>query len=291
MTKLPETEYVTIDDGYHIAYQTFGQDSPDLLFVRSNMNHLELQWEEPHFASFLSALGAFSRVIVHDDLGTGMSDSFPTGGIRSHEQRARDIIALLERTQSENVTLVTETAGTFRAVRFAAAYPERVSAIVLCEGMARARWAHDYPFGVTEEQINKGREAQMPTYLGNAPPAIQEWFVRYTRLSVNRGSMNVLRERFGAAERDDRDVRSIMPNLDMPALVIQHADSWNAERGRYIADLLPNARYLELPGKAYGWWFPDPGRVTAAIEEFVTGERSAAPAPSRARDVALHGRR
>ena len=269
---LPRTRYVRVDD-YHIGFQVFGDGPQDVLFLRTNMNHLELQWEEPRFAAFLQALASFSRVIVYDDRGSGMSDPFPPNEYRAAKDRMDDVIAVLDKVGAERVALVAETMATFRAVHLAASHPERVTAVVFCDGLARATHAPDYAFGYTPDNYRAMDRGQMK-WLEGASPELAAWLQRYARISVNRGTLHLYRQAF--SEHDERDVRQILSAVREPTLVLEHAESMFPGAGRDLAERLPDATYKELPGHpVYGWWYPDPAAVADAIEEFITGEKRA----------------
>jgi class 3 adenylate cyclase len=259
---------------HHIAYQVFGSGPPDLLFLRTNMNNLEVQWDEPHFAAFLNGLGSFARVATYDDRGTGLSDPFEPGTYLNAVARMEDVLAVLDKVEMKEVVLVAESAATFRAVHLAASHPERVAALVLCGGYARMRFAPDYPLGFTdEESASLARDPNSVMYAG-VSDELRDWFDRYRRLSINRGTLRTLNAHF--SKQDDRDVREILPSLRVPCLVIEHTDMPKAGRGRDLADRIMGARYVPLPGRAfYGWHFPDPALVASTIEEFITGEKSA----------------
>lgn len=272
MIDVPETQYVRIGD-YHIAYQVFGSGPPDLLFMRGNINHLELQWEEPHYARFLRGLGEFARVIVYDDRGSGMSDPSP-GGLDSREERAEDALAVLDSASAREVILLGTSGGAMRAITFAASHPERVMALVIINGRASNLWREDYPWGVRDEDVRLMRDAEfMRQYLG-IPDEHAGWHDRYRRLSASRG----LRSRMYRGGFADMDVRHVLPSVRVSTVVIEHEQWARAGPGRYIADLIPGARFVQLPGGAFAEWrFDDPDRVVEVVREFVTGEKAPPP--------------
>ena len=276
MSDTPRTKYVLVDD-HHIAYQVFGSGSVDLLFVRMNQNNLELQWDEPHLNAFLNGLGSFARVAVYDDRGTGLSDPYPAGVYFGASSRLDDMRAVLDESAMARAVVVSEGAAIFRAVRFAASHPERVSALVICDGMARMRWAPDYPYGISDEDweaMQRGEAARAWRHVEPDDPDLRRWFSRYRRISTPRATTSALSAHF--AEHDDRDVRGVLPSVRIPTLVIEHTETWKPGAGRDIVDRMPDARFVELPGRPfYGWRFPDPALVASTIEEFVTGEKSA----------------
>ncbi len=263
---VPETKYLRIGD-YHLAYQVFGEGPPDLLFLRPPANHLELRWEEPHFAAFPRGLASFSRVVVFDQRGNGLSDPTPADWLATFETKTEDAVALLDALGARDVVLVSG-GGSFYSEPLAASHPERVMALVLCEPNVTWKTDDDYPYGLTEEEL---RDPELTTR--GASPALAQWLTRYRRLSSPRGVLRDVRRR--ALELD---VRHVLGTVRVPTLVVQHLDSRQPGRGRYVAERIPSARLVELPGRAvYFWRFDDPERVVQVIEEFVTGEKRTPP--------------
>ena len=269
---IPETQYVRIGD-YNIAYQVFGAGPPDVLFVRGNWNHLELQWEEPHLAAFLRGLGEFARVIVYDDRGSGMSDPTPGGGLAPHESRAEDALAVLDAVGADEVVAVGTGGGSMRAMMLAASHPERVMALAIVAGRASNQRHEDYPWGLTESEHQRGRDAKFLTKAGGIPDEHAAWFERYRRLSASRGLRSAM---FRGGMQID--VRNILPSIHASTLVVEHKAWVQAGPGKYIADRIPNSRFVELPDGMFGEWrFDDPGRVVEVLREFITGEKAPPP--------------
>jgi class 3 adenylate cyclase len=258
---IPETKYVRVGDS-HLAYQVFGNGPPDILLTRSFGNHLELQWEDPHFAAFMRGLATFGRVITFDGLGWGMSD--PVSGTLRYEELVQNALAVLDAVGAQEVVIVATV--TPMAVTFAASHPERVMALVLLEPVVTMNRDSDWEFGKSDE------EWRDPNFvMRGASPQLAEWLARYARLSAPRGKRRLF---FRAGPPEGADVRGILPALHVSTLVIQHLDSWQPGRGRAVAERIEGARLVELPGQAvYLWWFPDPERVVEVIQEFVTGEK------------------
>jgi class 3 adenylate cyclase len=262
LSEIPETKYLRVGD-YHLAYQVFGQGPPDLLLKRPVGNHLELQWDDPNFASYLRGLASFSRVIVFDARGDGLSDPVSGDAWPGLEERTADTVAVLDALEAREV-IVVSIGPSFIAVSLAAAHPERVTALVLSDPSVSNQRDDDWPYGRTEEEWR-----DRDYYLSGASPQLAEWLRRYLRISLSRGAQRVLSQSVR-----DADVRQILPVVRVPTLVIEHMDAERPGRGRYVADRIPGARLHELPGRAvYGWRFDDPERVVEVIHEFVTGEK------------------
>ena len=158
----PETRYARSGD-VSIAYQVLGEGPFDVVFVPSSVSHVELQWEVAGRAALLRGLADHGRVLVFDKRGTGMSDR--VAGVPPLEERSDDIRAVMDAAGSQRAALFGLSEGVPIGVVFAATYPERVSAMVLYGGMARARWAPDYLFGDTEREERKGSEEQLEEFV------------------------------------------------------------------------------------------------------------------------------
>ena len=154
MTHSPEIQYATSEDGVSIAYRTIGDGPVDLAFELENWGNVELMEELDAFADLFERLSSFSRLILHDRRGTGLSggSSFP-----NLETRTRDLLAVLDRIRSSRAALFGDrTAGAALAM-FAATYPDRVSSLVWFRGVATLRWSPEYPWGSTPDESSQGR--------------------------------------------------------------------------------------------------------------------------------------
>jgi pimeloyl-ACP methyl ester carboxylesterase len=153
MDAMPTPQYAVTDDGVHIAYTVVGDGPMDLVFVPGFVSHLEW-WFEPVVLRWTQRLASFSRLILFDKRGTGLSDRVETVG--DIDRRILDVKAVMDAAGSERAALFGASEGGMLAAVFAATHPERVSALVLFGSQARVVWAHDYPFGVTEQQTEGG---------------------------------------------------------------------------------------------------------------------------------------
>ena len=236
----------------------------------------------PEYARFLSKLGRFSRLIFFDKRGTGMSDrdvGFPT-----LDQRTEDIKAVLDAVGSEQAALFGVSEGGNMASLFAATYPERVSALVLYGCHARSKWAPDYPWGRTQEEIERYVKSLLdnwgqPFDLSDAAPSVagdpvvQSWFAAYLRFSASPRTAELI-TRLGY----EIDIRAILPAIQVPTLVLhREGDRWvGVAEARYLAEHIPGAEFRLLRGDDHLPWYGDLDRLVGEIEEFLTGERTTA---------------
>ncbi len=279
---LPQTCYAKTDDGVHIAYQVFGDGPIDLVINPGFISHLELAWEEPTLATMLSRLGSFARVIAFDKRGTGMSDR--TGRLPDIDRRMLDIEAVMDAVGSEQAALFGVSEGGPMAIVFAAAHPERTRALVLLAAFARVTACPDYPIGVPGGLLDRfvryieprwgtgvGLQAWAPSVADN--PASREYFARLQRMAASPGSaMDLL------TSLVDLDVRAALPLVDTPTLVMHRTDDRMIPiaLGRYLADHIGGARFIELAGTDHFWWTEGTDRIVEETQEFLTGARPVA---------------
>jgi class 3 adenylate cyclase len=252
---MPETRYARSGDVW-IAYQVLGEGPFDVLVTPGAISHVELQWETAGWAALLQGAAEHARVMVFDKRGTGLSDRVV--GAATLEERSDDIRAVMDAVGSERAALIGLSEGAPMSVVFAASHPERVSALVLYGGMARALWAPDYLFGDTEREIRRGIEEGIEDF--EAPGGV-ETFVRSGLASADEREVQAWARiiRYGASpgasEALDRmnraiDVRDVLSVVSTPTLVMnQRGDPWvGTEHGRYLAQHIAGARYVELDG-------------------------------------------
>jgi pimeloyl-ACP methyl ester carboxylesterase len=284
----PPTQYAKSGDA-SIAYQVLGDGPIDLVLVLGFATHLELQWEAPAFARFFERIASFSRLIIFDKRGTGLSD--PVSEVPTLEQRVDDVRAVMDSAGSERAALLGISEGGPMSVLFAATHPDRATALVLHGAMGRTTEAPDYPWASPAEALREaaaefivphwGREAEgmvelfAPSLAGD-PEAI-EHTARMERTAASPSMVVQIFEMFL-----DIDVRAILPTIRVPTLVLHRRGdrvvNWRA--GRELAEQIPGARYVELPGIDHLPWAGDAEAVLGEIEEFLTGARTA-PEPNR----------
>jgi pimeloyl-ACP methyl ester carboxylesterase len=274
----PQTRF-TKSGPYNIAYQVTGGGPFDLLWVPGFVSNVELAWEEPLLARFLSRLASFSRLILFDKRGTGLSDRVPVDALPTLEERVEDLVAVLDAVGSTRAALVSHSEGGNLAVLFAATYPQRTLALVTLGIFAKRRWSPDYPWAPKPEE----REAEIEVMERDwgvdsgvaklAPSAARdEAFSRrlstYFRRSASPGAAAALMR-----TNTQLDIRHVLPTVQAPTLVLHRTgdrDS-NVEEGRWIAGQIPKARFVELPGEDHLPWVGDQDAVLDALEEFLTG--------------------
>jgi class 3 adenylate cyclase len=272
----PETRYAKSGD-IHIAYQVFGNGPLDLVWVQGAVSNIELQWEFPEFAAFLTRLSAFCRVICFDKRGTGLSDR--AAGIAPLEERMDDVRAVMDAAGSQRAVLLGASEGAPMSILFAATYPERTQALVLYGAFAYSVYR---TAGLSDEQIEArlalveqswGVASRIPTLAPSrqANEAFSRAWTRLERLSASPSAFLTL-------SRMNRqiDVRHILPSIHVPALVLHRAGDRvvPVELGRYIAKHLSGAKYIELSGIDHLAFVGDSESVIDEIEEFLTGSRS-----------------
>jgi class 3 adenylate cyclase len=278
----PPTQYAKSGDT-SIAYQVIGDGPIDLVLVLGFSTHLELQWEAPPFARFCERLSAFSRLLVFDKRGTGLSD--PVTEVPTLELRIDDVRAVMDAAGSDRAALFGISEGGPMSILFAATHPERATALVLHGAMARTTEAPDYPWASPAEALREstaefiapywGQDAEgllelfAPSFAGD--PQAQQQAARQERYAASPAMVQQIFEMFLSI-----DVRAILPTIHVPTLVIhRHGDrvvNWRA--GKDLAEKIPGARYVELEGMDHLPWAGDLEAVTGEVEEFLTGARS-----------------
>jgi class 3 adenylate cyclase len=286
MTRGPDTRYARTDDGVHVAFQILGEGPGDLLCLGyGNMVSIDMRDEEPHFRLFERRLSSFSRLIRYDPRGLGLSDPIPAGAPSSVEQGVDDLIAVLDAVGSERAALFAVGGSSLTALVAAASHPDRVSSLVLIHGYARLSRETDYPCGFPQERLDGfldsvldvSADAEEPAddvllapSLGN-DPQYRDWWRRAGRRSASPASARVmLTSAFGA------DVRPALPLIAAPTLLLHRiAAPFSIGLSRYLADCIPTARLIELPGHDHMPYAGDNDALVEEIEEFLTGVRAA----------------
>jgi pimeloyl-ACP methyl ester carboxylesterase len=278
MSTVPETRYARSGD-LHIAYQVIGDGPIDLVIVPGWVSHLEVLWQEPQARTFLRRLGEFSRLIMFDKRGTGMSD--PITYAPPVDERMDDIRAVMEAAGSERAALLGYSEGGPLSLFFAATYPDRVSAVIAYGSYARLTRAPDYPEGRTDEELElfydgivragtTGEFADVVVPSRHGDDDFREWFARITRQSASPAMM-VLYFKANVAI----DIRPVLPSIQVPTLVLHREGDLlvPVEHGRYLGGHIPGAKLVELEGGDHWPWFGNTEAVIEEIEEFLTGAR------------------
>jgi pimeloyl-ACP methyl ester carboxylesterase len=289
----PETRYARSGE-VNIAYQVVGDGPLDLVYVPGWVSNVELMWDDPAMAQFIDRLASFSRVILFDKRGTGLSDRVSNEELPSLEQRMDDVRAVLEAVGSERAALFGHSEGGSMCILFAATYPERTVALVTLGSFAKRRDPDDdYPWAPTAEEREEAAldvEQHWGTFRSEdveyyAPSRARDEqfvhsFARYTRGSASPGAAAAL-----VRMNSHIDVRGVLPAIRVPTLVLARSGDRDVsvEEGRYLAARIPGARFVELPGEDHWIAAGDLEELAAEIEEFLTGTR---PVPEADRVLA-----
>jgi pimeloyl-ACP methyl ester carboxylesterase/DNA-binding winged helix-turn-helix (wHTH) protein len=276
----PETMYARSGD-VNIAYQVIGDAPLDLVFVMGWVSHLEYFWREPSFARFLLRLASFSRLILFDKRGTGLSDRVPINKLPTLEQRMDDVRAVMDAVGSERAALCGVSEGGPMCSLFAATYPEKTIALAMIGTYAKRLRDDEYPWAPTTEERAHffeeirahwggpvGIEERAPTMADN--PQFREWWATYLRMGASPGAALALTQM-----NAEIDVRHVLPSIHVPTLVIHRAEDQclKVEEGRYVAERIPGAKYVELPGQDHLPFVGDQDLILDELEEFMTGAR------------------
>jgi len=274
----PETRYAR-SGKVSIAYQVLGAGPPDLVFVPGVISNVEYAWELPALADWLRSLASFSRLIWFDKRGTGVSDRVTE--VPTLETRMDDIRAVMDDAGSEEAVLMGVSEGGPMSLLFAATHPERASGLILWSSSVKGVRADDYPWAPSFDEAIRAVEAAAerwgrPDYcdeaLGTIAPslagdeAFRRWWGSYMRLAVSPASAAAL-----LRMNMEIDVRDVLPTLGVPALILHRADDRHVDPGnsRYIAEHMPLARRVELPGADHFAWIGDMDAALAEIKAFV----------------------
>lgn len=277
----PKTKFTQSGDT-SIAYQVLGSGPFDLVVVPGFISHLEQAWEDPAYSRFLERLASFSRLILFDKRGTGLSDRI--SGVPTLEERMDDVRAVMDAAGSERAALFGISEGGPMSVLFSATYPERTSALVLYGSIAKGSYAPDYPWAAElDDELEAWLEDWRKDWGGPigieywAPSVandemFRQWWAKYLRLGASPSAViNIFRM------NAQIDVRNILPVVHVPTLVLHRSGDLavNPEEGRYLARHIPTARFVELNGNDHLWWVGDSDSIVDEIHEFLTGERPA----------------
>jgi class 3 adenylate cyclase/predicted alpha/beta hydrolase len=279
---MPETHYARSGD-VRIAYQVVGDGSFDLVFVPGFISNLDVQWEDPGFAHLLNRLCAFTRLILLDKRGTGLSDRIDDHHLPTLETRMDDVRAVMDAVGSGRAALLGASEGGPMSILFAATYPQRTRTLILYGSYAHF---HTWVMGrdalegfIRGIEDSWGTGASAPIF---APDQSKDgrfsaWWGRFERLSVSPSAAVAL-----ARMNADIDVRSVLASVRVPTLVIHRRDDARIKfsGGQYLAEKIAGARFVELSGQDHPIWTGDIDLVVDEIEEFLTGTRPF-PEPDR----------
>jgi pimeloyl-ACP methyl ester carboxylesterase len=256
----PHTQYAQ-SGGVNIAYQVLGEGSRDLVYVPGWVSNIEIFWEEPALARFLTHLGSFSRLILFDKRGTGLSD--PVADMPSLEVRMDDVRAVLDAVGSKQAALLGTSEGGPMCALFSATHPSRASALIMHGSYPRRTKAPDYPLGPTDgeygawtEQMRRewggpfGLSARAPSKAGDQ--RFSQWWARMLRMSASPSAVTALMTMNG-----DIDIRHILSAVRVPTLLLHSVRDATIEIGasRYMAERIRERVSLNCQGltTSFGW--------------------------------------
>ena len=282
MSDAPRTQYAKSGE-LHLAYQVFGDGPLDLL-VMSGYFPLDSLDDEPSLARFHRRLASFSRLIRFNPRGLGLSDPVSPSNPPTFEQWAEDARCVLDAVGSERAALFSFSAQAAEAVVLATRYPARISHLIVVNGTARVMWAPDYPIGTRREDFAAVAEVMFEPdavergldLLALANPSVAKdptyraWWDRVG----NQGASPAM-ARAVSQMRNAADVRPLLAAIEVPTLVVhRRANAFlPVDHGRYLAEHIPNAKYVELEGADNSYWVGDTNDMLDEIEEFLTGAR------------------
>ena len=286
MAEVPEPRYAPSGD-IRIAYQVVGDGPVDLVYTSGIWSNLDVMWEWPTWAKYLQGLASFSRLILFDMRGIGLSDRGPLSP--TLELQMDDVGAVMDAAGSEQAVLFGGARGAAMTLLFAASHPERVRALVLYAPTARTIRAPDWPYGRTAEEqeqfyqrfINEmGTAANLDLQGPNHDTNFRRWWARFERLGASPWAWREL-----AGILSELDVRSVLPHIQAPTLIVHRRGDRvvDVEQGRAVAARIRDARIVELDGDDHIPFLGDSDSIVGEIEEFVTGARQA---PKRDRVLA-----
>jgi pimeloyl-ACP methyl ester carboxylesterase len=283
----PEVRYAK-NGNVHIAYAVLGDGPIDLVYTAGIWSNLDVMWEEPRWARFLDRLASFSRLIIFDMRGVGLSDRGPEPPFL--ELQMDDVSAVMDAAGSQTAAVFGGARGGAMTMLFAATYPERVRALILYGALAKTRRSDDHPYGKTPEEIGEFF-SRFVTEMGTGRnldlqgPSAQDdrftrWWARFERLVATPSAYVELASIFS-----DVDVRGVLPSIQAPTLVLHRTGDLivPVDQAHYLAKAIPNARLVEVTGDDHIPFLGDQDAILGEIEEFLTGAR---PAPETDRVLA-----
>ena len=281
----PPFDYARRRDGRRLAYQVVGEGDLDLVFLFGWPTHLGLLWEDPSFAGFLGKLSSFSRLLLFDRLGDGLSDRGPPG--HTFDDEMDDIRCVLAAAGSERAAFFGCHTGGRLALLLAATHPDEVSAVVTFGSHPSTLRDDDYPWGSTPQQRDEvfaAIRALPPSEIADrllaalapgevADPSVRQWWRMFTA-----SASSPVETLEGIRSLGPVDIRGLLGTIQAPVLVLHRTGDRLAgvDASRYMAERIPGARLVELPGDDHLPFFGDQDSVVALVQEFLTGALPAA---------------
>jgi class 3 adenylate cyclase/pimeloyl-ACP methyl ester carboxylesterase len=264
-----------------LAYQVVGAGSVDLLYLQSNTSNVEVNWENPDLASFLTELAGLGRLVVVDRRGLGCSERFTPAGAPPIETLIDDVLAVIEAAACERPVLVATGDCGFFSCMLAATHPDRLAALILINAAPTWQRSDETPWARTEAEMEQSFRWCQDTWGSGAwsrraNPSVSSdrdlgWFGRYERLAQAPGALYAEARRFA-----DTDVRAVLPAVQVPTLVLHRRDNpeERVEAGRYLGAHIPGASFVELAGADHFPWLGDAPAVIREIDRFLRTVRA-----------------
>lgn len=285
--KPPLTQYTRVGND-RIAYQLLGDGPVDIVLTIGSVGHVDLKWDDPIFEDFHRRIATLGRLITFDGRGSGASDPLPPDTRFAWESWVEDLGAVMDAVGSARAVMVGALDAGPSAVMFAATQPERTVGLVIFNSSAKLVEAPDYPIGhppqVADALLHLLKEKwgtpEMSAILYPERAEDQHflhWFAKYLRASA---SPRVFAEHMDQVFRVD--VREILPLVGVPTLVLNRRENpfVTIAQSKYVADMIPGARFVELPGRGSGVMGQHVEATVAALREFLTGAPTE-PEPDR----------
>ncbi|HET6715177.1 MAG TPA: adenylate/guanylate cyclase domain-containing protein [Actinomycetota bacterium] len=277
---LPETRYAETTDGVSIAYQVVDDGPVDLVWIPGFVSHVEFGWTHPPLARLYRRIASFSRLILFDKRGTGLSDRVAPNYVPDLETRMIDVQAVMDATDSERAVILGLSEGGPMAMLFAATYPERTIALVAFGETPRYAWAPDFPWGETDEELerfiaedrarwgtNDWAADELRSWAGRSKaddPVEVAFFATLARMGASPGAGETLWRM-----NHQIDVRAILPSIHVPTLEIAREGDPVPPPDGYTAKRIPGCRHVTLPGDDHFPWQGDAEALIAEIERFI----------------------
>ncbi len=274
--------------GVHLAYQTLGSGPRDVVYRIGGFIPLSVVWSYPPLAAFLRRLAGLGRLILFDGRGVGLSDPVTMGAAGTTDDLADDLIAVLDACESESAVVIAAGFNSAPSVTAAVRRPERIERLVLVNPVVRTRWAPDFPLAPTVEEAEAVVEQVltgdgMPAPADGEDEALTRFLERAGREGASPGSARAIYTSYG-----DIDIRELLPQVTQPTLVLWRpgADALGRPQAPYLADHVPGAQLVDLPGGEFFAFVGETEPLLAEIEQFVSGV-AGARAPDRVLRVML----
>jgi class 3 adenylate cyclase len=286
MEERPTTRYAKAADGVHIAYQVRGVGPLKLLAINGEGIPIDSGDDEPSFARFQRRLASFSSITRFNARGMGLSDPVSPASLPTLEQRVLDAVAVMDAIESEKSAVFASAAAVPEALLLAVNHPERVSHLVVVHGFARLSRAPDYPMGVPQRLLDSLTEVMIEPdavdrgvdVLAMIAPSVtdNEAFRAWWNRAGNRNASPAVALAAMKATQQV-DVRHLLPLIDVPTLILHRRDNRfiRVGHGRYLAEHVPGARYVELAGDDHIYFVGDADALLDEVEEFLTGRHQA----------------